>query len=368
MPAPSARGWPTTRQASPPPSRIPERPLYSLLDDAVARHGTNVAIEYYGRRIRYAELDVLVDRFARALRRLGVRPGDRVSLCLPNVPQYVIAFFGILKAGAVVVQTNPLYTAPELEHQLVDSGASAIVLLDQFYSRLAAVRQRTPIRVAVLTSPADYLPAPLALAYRFNEIRERRSLPDAEKRPARPEPNDHWFKPLLSSVHPERTDLFYPADPVARRPGRVPIHRGHHGRCQGCDAHPPQPAGQRHAGWSWNEQPPDSAAFCLCVAPFFHVLRPHRRHEPDHAERLDHGAAAAIHVKDTLRAIKRYKPDLFPGVPTHLSGPGARGGAAPTQDLSSIKICISGSRALAARSAASLRARLRRGRSSRVTA
>src|SRR5260370_5890125 len=85
-----------------------------ILDEAVRHYGANVAINYFGATISYVELSSLVDRFARELVRLGLKRGDRVSLCLPNVPQFVIAFYGVLKAGGVALRTHPLYTAPEL--------------------------------------------------------------------------------------------------------------------------------------------------------------------------------------------------------------------------------------------------------------
>ncbi|MGZ3715881.1 MAG: AMP-binding protein, partial [Ktedonobacterales bacterium] len=137
---------------------IPEQPLSWLLDEAARQYGANVAIVYYGTEISYVQLTSLVDRFARALVRLGLKRGDRVSICLPNVPQFPIAFYGVLKAGGVAVPTNPLYTQPELEHQLKDSGAKIAITLDQFYPTLAAVRSHTPVEHVILTSPADYLP------------------------------------------------------------------------------------------------------------------------------------------------------------------------------------------------------------------
>src|SRR5215469_11607875 len=116
-----------------------------LLEQAVARAGAGVAIDYYGTRITYVQLASLVDRFARALIELGVKRGDRVSIGLPNVPQFPIAFYGALKAGAVAVPTNPLYTPPELRHQLSDAGAKVAIVLDQFYQNLADVRAETPV-------------------------------------------------------------------------------------------------------------------------------------------------------------------------------------------------------------------------------
>jgi acyl-CoA synthetase (AMP-forming)/AMP-acid ligase II len=93
-----------------------------------------------GSRMTYHRLRTQVDCFAAALDELGVRKGDRVALMLPNSPQFVIAFFAALRLGAIVVNTNPTYTAPELQHQLADSGAETIVLLNLFLPRLRKVQ------------------------------------------------------------------------------------------------------------------------------------------------------------------------------------------------------------------------------------
>ena len=108
----------------------PAIPLQQFLTDTAARHPRAVATVFgavVGHRLiegslTYAELDRLADRFAAGLQSLGVRKGDRVALLLPNCPQFVIAFYGALRAGAVVVPCNPLYSAPELRRKLADSG------------------------------------------------------------------------------------------------------------------------------------------------------------------------------------------------------------------------------------------------------
>ena len=153
---------------------VPDQPLSWLLDEAARRFGSSIAIEDYATRWSYLQLAALADRFAHALLQLGVKREDRVAISLPNTPQFPVAFYGALKAGAVVVPTNPLYTSPELEHQLKDSGARVIVMLDQFYPTLAAVRDRTPVEHVILTSVADYFPPLLALGYRVIAAREQR--------------------------------------------------------------------------------------------------------------------------------------------------------------------------------------------------
>src|SRR6266567_7387876 len=156
---------------------IPDEPLTWLLDQAVHNHSDQTAIIYYGNRLNYAQLSSLANRFAAALQRLGVQKGDRVAIALPNIPQYLIAFYGALRAGAVVVATNPLYTEREMQHQLSDSGARIIVMLDMFYPTIRAVRSQTDLEHVIVTSPADFLPPVLRVLYPLSQRREKQLQP-----------------------------------------------------------------------------------------------------------------------------------------------------------------------------------------------
>src|SRR5438270_703354 len=106
----------------------PAIPVYRLLEDTAARHPRLPAIRFSHFQLTYGELWAQVERCASALCRLGVTKGDRVALMLPNCPQYVVAYFGALRAGAIVVQVNPLYTPRELQHILTTSGATTVVV------------------------------------------------------------------------------------------------------------------------------------------------------------------------------------------------------------------------------------------------
>jgi len=150
------------RYAIPPPDK---KPLYSLLVDSAKLHPDKTCIHYEGRNLSYFEVDDISSRFASALVSLGLKKGGRVAVFMPNVPQLVMSFFGILKAGGVVVMCNPIYKERELEHQLSDSGAEIVVAcrtvakgLDLFHS-LEACRGRLSLRHVIATSLTDYLPA-----------------------------------------------------------------------------------------------------------------------------------------------------------------------------------------------------------------
>ena len=114
----SSRPWVRHyEEGVPPEPHIPEQPLTWLLDQTVNSHPSHTAFIYYGTKLTYAQFSSLANRFAAGLQRLGVQKGDRVAIALPNIPQYPIAFYGALRAGAVVVPTNPLYTEREMQYQ-----------------------------------------------------------------------------------------------------------------------------------------------------------------------------------------------------------------------------------------------------------
>jgi len=110
---------------------LPTESLVAMLERSVAEAGSAPALEFFGRRTSYTELGEQVDRAAAGLRRLGVRAGDRVALILPNCPQHVVAFYAVLRLGAVVVEHNPLYTSRELRHQFEDHQARVVITWDK---------------------------------------------------------------------------------------------------------------------------------------------------------------------------------------------------------------------------------------------
>jgi long-chain acyl-CoA synthetase len=147
----------------------PRIPLYRLLDDTAAATPDRPCTCFFGRRETYRRIKDFSDRFAIGLRGLGVRKGDRVALLLPNAPQFIIAYYGILKTGAAVVPLNPLYTERELTFHLTDSGAETIVTIPMFMEKVAALEGKTPLKRAIYTRMADFLPFPLNLVQGLRE-------------------------------------------------------------------------------------------------------------------------------------------------------------------------------------------------------
>jgi len=130
----------------------PKVPLFGLLRKTVEKQPNNTAIIFSDDKMKFKELNTLSDRFATALTDMGVRKGDKVALFLPNVPQFVISYYGVLKVGAVIVPVNPLFKERELEHQLNDSEAETILVLDTLYQIVKSVRDKTRLKRIIMTS------------------------------------------------------------------------------------------------------------------------------------------------------------------------------------------------------------------------
>jgi long-chain acyl-CoA synthetase len=322
---------------------VPDRSLVPLFDESVRRYATRPAIEYFGASISYAQLGALVVRFAQALVRLGVRPGDRVSLCLPNCPQFPIAFYGALKAGALVVPTNPVYTGPELEHQFRDAGVAAAVVIEQALPTLAAVRAATPVEHVIVTGVDDYFPLALALAYKVKEARESFGKPHADIKGLRAAGGVSDFKGLLGGEHlpaGESATL-----PDSAGPDEIAILQytgGTTGLAKGAMLTHRNLATNAIQAWAWSQLSPDTPHKVLSIAPFFHVFGLTVCMNLGVLNGATLVLLPRFHVSDALRAIEQSKPDLFPGVPAMYMAL-ARAVERKKVDLSSIRICISGS-------------------------
>ena len=131
--------------------------LTALLDDAMKRHADKAAAKFMGKAFTFATIDEQSRALAAYLQAQGLVKGDRVAVMMPNVPQYLVAVAAILRAGCVVVNVNPLYTPRELEHQLKDSGAKAIVIVENFASVLQKVMAEVPAKKVILASLGDML-------------------------------------------------------------------------------------------------------------------------------------------------------------------------------------------------------------------
>lgn len=327
---------------------IPDRSLAWLLDNAASRHPGHTALIYFGTKLTYAQLSNLANRFAVSLQKLGVQKGDRVAIALPNIPQYPIAFYGALRAGAVVVPTNPLYTAHEMQHQLADAGAKVLVMLNMFYPLVRTIRQETPLKHVIVTSPADYLPPLLHTLYPLTLRGSRLPTPPLTDKEIQSDATLHVMSDMLASHTKGGIELFNL--PVLSHGDDLAVLQytgGTTGLSKGAMLTHRNLIANAMQTWNWSPQAREGAEIMLCVAPFFHaygltvgmnfsVL----------------GAATMIlqprfKAKDVLEAIHRYHPTLFPGIPTMYIAIMKEAGK-HTDYLQSIKLCISGASPLPA--------------------
>lgn len=153
------------------------RSIVDILEQSCATHKDRMAYHNMGAELSYSELDYLTRNFAASLQAMGLKQGDRIALMMPNILQYPVALFGALRAGLVIVNTNPMYTARELRHQLVDAGAKAIVVVENFASVLEKVLHEVPLEHIITTGVGDLLDFPKSLLVNFVLRHVKKSIP-----------------------------------------------------------------------------------------------------------------------------------------------------------------------------------------------
>jgi long-chain acyl-CoA synthetase len=311
---------------------VPQGNLARLLADAARDFPHAPALHFEGRTTSYAELAEQAWRFAGALAALGVTKGTRVGLILPNSPQTVVAFFATLRLGGVVVMNNPLYTETELEHQLGDAGVEVLICLDLLYERVKPLRERLGIREVIVTSMLDELPSLKRVLAPYTK-RGR----EASTTISRDEPVLRWRELLRrGGDKPPEAEIDSAGDLALLQytGGTTGLAKGvmlsHHNLLANVE---------QVRAWFPDADPGHEVM--MAVLPFFHVygltvcllLGVRLRAALVLLPRFDLSAV--------LASIDRYRPTLFPGVPTMyvaINHAVAGGG----HDLSSIKACLSG--------------------------
>jgi long-chain acyl-CoA synthetase len=187
----------------------PEIPLFELLEESARKYPNAPCTIFKGAVITYKEISELTDRLAGALADLGVKKGDRVGIFMPNTPQFVIAYFGILKAGGVVVATNPLYTPREIEHQVKDAGIEVMIVMSNFYNTIKKVQPDTSIKKVIVTNLKETLPPVLRLLFTLAKEKKGGFRVQLQN-------GDYWFQDLLTKYPPtSRPKIDISADDVA---------------------------------------------------------------------------------------------------------------------------------------------------------
>jgi long-chain acyl-CoA synthetase len=311
---------------------VPGGNLARLLDDAARDYPSAPALHFQGRTVSYAQLAEQAWRFAGALAGLGVGKGTKVGLVLPNCPQVVIAFFGALRLGAVVVQNNPLYTKRELGHQLGDAGVEVVICLDLAYERIKAVREQSAIREVVVTSLLDELPAVRRVIAPYTRRGKAAAAAIGKDEPVR-----RWRDLMASTITRAGEAEVDPAGDLAL----LQYTGGTTGSSKGVMLSHRNLRANTEQVRAWFPDADPGREVMMAVLPFFHaygltvcLLL---------GVRL--GAALVLlprfDLDQVMAAVDRHRPTLFPGVPTMyvaINNEVAKGG----HDLSSIKACLSG--------------------------
>jgi long-chain acyl-CoA synthetase len=319
----------------------PESTLLDVVSESASLRPHGRALLFQGKTISYAELEQLSTAFANALNAVGVKPGERVALMLPNTPQMIISIFGIWKAGAILVSLNPLYTEHELEHALNDSGAETVIVLTPFYNKLKALQARTQVRNVIATNIKEFLPRVKRVL--FTQFKEKQ---DGHRITL--QRGDFWFTDLLQANQhkPKLAHQVKPSDPAillfsGGTTGTPKAALGTH--------HSLFIAGTQIRTWLKNVLE-DWDDIIMLNMPLFHA---YGLVGVFATGLVGHNTFALIpnprDLDDLLTTIHKIKPAFLPGVPTLfnalLNHPRVKSGEV---DLTSIKLCISGASSLLA--------------------
>ena len=298
----------------------PKVPLQEILQKSAKDFPQKTAIVFDEREITYAQLDLLSNQFANSLVKLGVKKGDRAAIFLPNIPQFIVTYFGILKAGGVVTAMNPQYREREVQYQLNDSSAQTIVTLDSLYPIITKVKQKTQLKNIIITGPEEY----------------------SYKKAVPPDVPHTWaFQGLLKKALYDYPNVqFSPNEDLAA----LQYTGGTTGTAKGAMLTHTNLVSNALAFAAWIKSTAAQETF-LTALPLFHIYGMTTSLTVPISLAAKMVLMPKFEPAKTLQVIQKYKVTVFCGVPTMYSALLANSELGK-YDLTSINVCISGASSL----------------------
>lgn len=310
---------------------IPVYPVHDMLEQTVRDYGHRPAFDFLGKKWKWAEIGDLVQRFAEGLQTMGLKKGQKVGLFLPNCPYFLIAYYGILKAGGTVVNYNPLYARRELEHQIEDSETDFMVTADLclMTDKMDAMLDKTRLRKVILCSFTDILPFPKNILFRLFRGGE------LQKGPVRKEYMP--FRDLLKNKGQPKAVEIDPLTDVAV----IQYTGGTTGTPKGAMLSHANVTANVEQSSMWFYKTERGQEKMLGVLPFFHVFAMTTVMNKSVRSGLEIIALPRFDLDQTLKLIDKKKPHYFPAVPAIYSAINNHPKLS-NYDLTSLRYCISG--------------------------
>ncbi|AQQ14222.1 Long-chain-fatty-acid--CoA ligase [Corynebacterium glaucum] len=328
-----------------PPLTYGDRTLPQMYEENLSRNANKPATRFFGRSLTYAELDKDIRRAAAGLKAFGVRPGDRVTIMLPNCPQHVVAYYAVHMLGAVVVEHNPLYTANELRPQFKDHAARIAIVWDKTASTLEQLRGDTPLETLVSVNMTKAMPRlqQLALRIPFGKLREAREALTGQARNTVP-----WEALISTAIGGDGDDIAAPDSITPDSPALILYTSGTTGAPKGAVLTHTNLIANPVQGAAWVKELQTENQRMLATLPFFHA----------------YGLAFSLtlpvligselillpspQMDLVMKALKNDNPTFVPGVPT-LFERIVSTAKEQNVDLSKVQIGFSGASSLPAK-------------------
>jgi long-chain acyl-CoA synthetase len=323
---------------------FPNIPLDQLLSNTTRRYPNSTALIFFNKVITYAELNRLADQFTSSLQKDGFQKGDRIAIYMPNCPQFIIAYYGALRAGGIVVPSNPLYVPREIEHQIKDSGATYAVVLSLLYPRLKRVRSSLNLKKVIVTNIKEYFPGLLKILFTLAKENKPDRNGEVHRVDISSDVDTVWFQKFLQTG-PERPT------PVQIDPKDTAVLMytgGTTGVPKGAELTHQNLVANAMQASAWITDAVEGQSVMMTALPLTHSYSM----TVSQNNAILNGFAQVIipnprDLNDVLKNLVKYKVEYFPGVPTLYvainNHPDVKAGK---YDLTSIKSCISGAAGL----------------------